>query len=493
VKYTDEQNSIIRATPELDCPLVVSAFAGTGKTATLEGYALFRPKDRMLYAAYNKAIQQEAEARMPHNVTARTTHSLAFRAYGCEYANRDMLSGNIPLWMIAKHLKSTIILANFAFETLKVFLASKDVDITPDHIPDSVVNFFYKDEKPVPALDEMATKIWESMQSLEEGTLPMVHDGYLKLYQLSGPVLNYDYILLDEAQDTTPCVWDIVSNQNCRKVLVGDPYQAIYGWRGAIDAFGLIEKSEPYYLTQSFRFGPEVAALASTLLSRHMGEDRPLRGYEELDTEILTSVPTEDRTILARGNASIFKNTVHMLGKQDKMLGYVGGTYKNYPFQVYLDTYYLLSGQKGRIKNPLIKNFPSINHMMAYAEKVESRDLQSACMIAKEYDSRVESTWNALSTRSTMTSEANICFSTGHKAKGLEFPIVEISDDFDSSIASNLEEKCEVPTQELNLLYVVITRGSRRLYIPHDLKYWIEHGSGNGFGNGALDNMLRMK
>lgn len=33
----------------------------------------------------------------------------------------------------------------------------------------------------------------------------MTHDGYLKIYQLSKPkLLNYDCILIDEAQDMSP-------------------------------------------------------------------------------------------------------------------------------------------------------------------------------------------------------------------------------------------------------------------------------------------------
>ena len=43
------------------------------------------------------------------------------------------------------------------------------------------------------------------MQDHNEKKIGMSHDGYLKLYQLSRPVLKgYDCLLIDEAQDLTP-------------------------------------------------------------------------------------------------------------------------------------------------------------------------------------------------------------------------------------------------------------------------------------------------
>ena len=49
-----------------------------------------------------------------------------------------------------------------------------------------------------------AKMIWRKAQVVHD-SLHMPHDGYLKLYQLSKPVITgYDVILVDEAQDQTP-------------------------------------------------------------------------------------------------------------------------------------------------------------------------------------------------------------------------------------------------------------------------------------------------
>lgn len=64
----------------------------------------------------------------------------------------------------------------------------------------------------------------------EEGALGMTHAGYLKLFQLSRPCLSrtYDVIMLDEAQDSNPCIASIVLRETaCARILVGDSHQVI--------------------------------------------------------------------------------------------------------------------------------------------------------------------------------------------------------------------------------------------------------------------------
>lgn len=73
-KATDEQ---VGVRDDRSDRLLVKAFAGTGKTSSLELKALATPV-KSLYVAFNKAIQREAEHRFPGHVTSRTMHSLAF-------------------------------------------------------------------------------------------------------------------------------------------------------------------------------------------------------------------------------------------------------------------------------------------------------------------------------------------------------------------------------------------------------------------------------
>ena len=66
-------------------------------------------------------------------------------------------------------------------------------------------------------------------------------------------------------------------------------------------------------------------------------------------------------------------------------------------------------------------------------------------------------------------SKAELILSTGHKSKGVEWDNVEIIDDF-LNIRQELEEKDElkIAKEELNLLYVAITRAKNSLNISKD-------------------------
>ena len=69
----------------------------------------------------------------------------------------------------------------------------------------------------------------------------MTHAGYLKLFQLARACLGrtYDVIMLDEAQDSNPCIASIVLRETgCARILVGDSHQVSFGDRAA--SWGLL-------------------------------------------------------------------------------------------------------------------------------------------------------------------------------------------------------------------------------------------------------------
>ncbi len=96
---------------------------------------------------------------------------------------------------------------------------------------------------------------------------------------------SIDHLLLDEFQDTSPEQWSVIrsiAEETCRQpgrsfFCVGDPKQAIYGWRGGEAAlFDLISEELPSIetveLNQSFRSSPvimETVNVAMRQLSKH--------------------------------------------------------------------------------------------------------------------------------------------------------------------------------------------------------------------------------
>ncbi|NIL64925.1 UvrD-helicase domain-containing protein [Salinispora arenicola] len=105
--------------------------------------------------------------------------------------------------------------------------------------------------------------------------MTFTHDVYLKLYQLSRPRIPADYVLLDEAQDLSPVMASLFHFQtHAQRIMVGDSAQAIYGFRGAIDAMRKFTADQHLTLSQSFRFGPPIAREANKWLDcsrRHCG------------------------------------------------------------------------------------------------------------------------------------------------------------------------------------------------------------------------------
>src|SRR5215813_10919368 len=63
--------------------------------------------------------------------------------------------------------------------------------------------------------------IWSRMIDHRD-RLPLGHDGYLKLWALGRPKLGYQYVLLDEAQDTNPVVLGVHGHPSAQIVYVGD-------------------------------------------------------------------------------------------------------------------------------------------------------------------------------------------------------------------------------------------------------------------------------
>src|SRR5258708_35488733 len=88
------------------------------------------------------------------------------------------------------------------------------------------------------------------------------------------PPIGADFIRFDEAQDSDGLMLSVLRLQKSTQVIyVGDPYQQICEWRGAVNAKELIKAREGA-LTESFRFGPHFAALASRVL-RLLGQHTP--------------------------------------------------------------------------------------------------------------------------------------------------------------------------------------------------------------------------
>lgn len=317
---TQEQIMALETVPNGE-DLKLNAFAGTGKTSTLVMMAEALNPKRGLYLAFNKAIAAEAQSKMPRNVTARTFHSMAYSAMPPwmreRFNDKEMHINDFckrfqlfPVTYRAavesyyksdSNTKASIMNVNEQKKissykikrltdlALNAFMASVDEHPKSSHTHSAIMADMPELRKENEAVfEKLVLLITPTIQYLwadyssPEGQLAIGnnHGVYFKYWAVTQPVINYDFVLFDEAQDADPLMLQILQKQSCQVIYVGDKHQQIYAWRGAVNALEQI-KAKELYLTKSFRFGQALADQCKPILNvlnetqRFEGTDHP--------------------------------------------------------------------------------------------------------------------------------------------------------------------------------------------------------------------------
>lgn len=465
LRLTEEQCEIVSMTPKRSERIVVQAYAGTGKTSTLLEFARAKPKEKMLYLAYNRSMAQEAKEKFApvRNVAAKTIHALAFSEIGKQYASN--LGDITPFHMRGVMEKFgrgfDFPLAAEAASLLRSYFSSKHTSLEEyaESLDEETLN-----EKAL----ELAKRAWRSSIDRHDG-LPMPHNGYLKLFHQMEKGIPYSLVLVDEAQDITECVMEIILKQKAACIFIGDTYQQIYGWNGAVDSLAKLEKTGAAvrYLTQSFRCPNPVAEMANRYL-RVAGATKPFHGNGEPPKRQRPSVPA----FLARSNALIFLESFFAVSKGRRP--YFLGGFDGYNFDIILDIANAKLGNWGKIRNRFILDyFTNYQEMLEYA-KTDQLFL-SRLNIAEQYGKKVFAMYEDIRQNAAgSVQSAGEIFSTAHKAKGAEWKSVTLGNDFLSlkstlSKMGNSSKPVTVKKEELNLLYVASTRSKATLAVPKEI------------------------
>lgn len=482
-KPTPEMEAIIKSDAH---KLKVIAFAGAGKTSTLVEYANRRSRGNGLYIAFNKDIKKEAMSRFPSNVKCMTSHGLAYAQYGLPLIDKldiplrwksvfEATNIEPPHPLIAKAY------ARLLLTTVFNFIASSDELINEEHIQLSELKLLMASEKSAQYLPSQrniviaAEVLWREMVNPYNKEIGTTHDSYLKLMQLASPQLPYDYILLDEAQDSNPALLDLITKQDCVQVLVGDPHQSIYSFRKSIDAMTSTYADAVFPLTNSFRFGPEIADFANSILALKgetnsiIGLGAPGRVYNG------ASILGEGKSAyISRSNSALFRELVNKSQINKKL--YVAGGASGARFDL-LEDLYKLKYSSERPKDALLASFHTFDEFENAVTENQEIEWVSRCKLINEMG---ESFIHKLqSIKNNMVSEpgkADQIFSTVHKFKGLQCEHVTLADDFHKNPASDNEYKSFAKPEsheEINILYVAATRATHTLNIrPNHKLYW---------------------
>lgn len=256
-----ELDTIVQAIKANQNHILINASAGSGKTYTL-AYILnngILPKDDTLVLAFNKDAAKELNNRIP-NGNISTHHAMGLKI---------ILSNKWKLNDIEKSEKwKCINVANkihgtpkdtesksLMYKSLSVYTSvSENLRCNAILKPtiEDIRNALYN---PVVINPKYLTR-FKDIDMLENNCLAYhtacngsknpwgayevnFSDMVWYPYYFDMAVPKYKYLLIDEVQDYSPLFLAVIEKflkQGTRIIAVGDTYQSIYGWRGAIKA-----------------------------------------------------------------------------------------------------------------------------------------------------------------------------------------------------------------------------------------------------------------
>jgi len=464
---TDEQALIIEAAMGTS-DISIEALAGTGKTTTLKMLASEKKNQRGTYVAFNKSIVDEAKSKFPSSVICSTAHGLAYRSVGRDYAkrlhsNQRLSFKEIAEWLeapqyrfknrIANHALDPKEVARYAQATVRNFCKSINKDFELVHV--EMPKIISVDQESASAfcafLLPYAKKIWDDIL-LYQGVMRFSHDYYLKMWQLSEPNIASDFILFDEAQDADPVMLDVINSQkNSQLIYCGDQFQAIYEWRGARNALKMVHVDKHLWLTQSFRFGPQIADEANRFL-RILNAPKLVKGLTSVKSKLEELVAPD--AVLCRTNAGVI-SAVLTEQQKGRKVAIIGRTEELVDFAKACQE--LMLGN--RTGHPELAPFPTWESVLAFILEYPDEAQEIKTMVELIQSFGVSRLMNSLN---QVVSEegANVVVSTAHRAKGREWGKVKLHGDY--------LHVDDMDFEDLRLAYVSVTRAETVL----DMTSW---------------------
>lgn len=485
-KLTDQQHEAIQSFSKASAndPMIVEARAGCGKTTMIEHGCRSHLQSRILLLCHNKTIADAAKARMPANVTAKTFSSWTWNTslvdgkrdstYGRVYGDRKDLRFSVSRFATMLRVEDHLVHA--AKATLNYFISTADPYITHYHVPKNLWIGKPKEEQ-TGFKDEVvgiARKMWRMKMDKSNKFMPVLWNDITKMVQLSKSIQYsgiWEYVIVDEAQDITACVLDLIKQTGCPAIYVGDSYQQLYAFIFTKELNSI--QGFRKYITESQRFDQLLADWANTVLALLKDKVPKIIGHGE-KTEIRYSEPQGKHTVLCRSNMGLLSESLKAIraGKTIHVMGKLMDSVKQ------LESGYFLSiGQPDKVTHPSLLGVKDWNEVEAM--KDHDSDMALLFRQVNNYGSQIPHFCEELQNAGEVAEcRADIVLSTVHKAKGREWEQVKMSNDFQKLVYfSEIERKYKVKRFEVYTTYVALTRAKKVLY-PNDIlgqcKGWLE-------------------
>jgi len=445
----------------------VRSFAGTGKTTMLRMIDSVLPPGPVIYLAFSRDVVKEMEEGQKNGTgfrtttTPRTLNSLGHRVWAKTVSSitldtkktstlfRECLEDRpkdyqTEAWDVYSEVSTAVGMA----KALGYIPEGKFTHVRPLCDQDTLVSRL--DEQPsdlvLELLDDVLTL---SIKAAYKGFIDYNDQVYMPAV-FGGTFPQYPTVLIDEEQDLNPVNHRMLDKlAKGRLIGCGDPFQSIYGFRGAVQS-GMEKLKEKFSMTEydlsvSFRCPRAIVENARWRVPHYkwIKEGGLVSQLPRLDG---SDIP-EYAAVICRNNAPLFRLAFDLIshGRSVSVAGSDIGP--------------KLIATLKRLGDDDLPRSSVLTEIDLWLESklrkgsITANDMAEAMRVFAGYG---ETLGQAISYAEYLFEQQGaIKLLTGHKSKGLEFDTVYF---LDPQLIKNDTE------QELNLRYVIQTRAKDKLY-----------------------------
>lgn len=482
--WSSEQDAIFGAVASPGSN-VVRARAGCGKTTTaieaLDRYQKKFPSHRLLFVSFANKITKEAQEKIGERGIAcdvLTYHKLGNTL--CKTLRGSRLerqrSGDRQSDILQQVLDSRI------DKKLYFYIANlidKCRNTGPNlKSPDEIMSFGFKYQVLRPDISEkdcafICNAVSKGLEWARKNySIYDVHDMIFLPNVLGLKLQIYDFIVVDECQDTSPSFLQIAKNcmkPTAKMLAIGDDKQAIYEWLGAdslaLDTIKRDMKANEFKLTATRRCPVGIARLVQGWVPDFVSACKVQANILDIRKEQVSKYAKEGSFILSRTNAPLVPIMFNLLKNKipAKIYGKDIGEklVKNCRDIIKRHSLNSISQFIEHVNRDAIERMKAIEWLKKKNEVLHDKLIDGIkeekdfliSFFEQEKDSDLEFCMNRIESLFTDDKGNFVILSSVHKIKGLES---------DSVILLGETFKKTSP-EEKNILYVAITRSKREL------------------------------
>ena len=476
MKWSTFQSDIFNFVSNGDGNAIVEAVAGSGKTTTIvEAMSRIPPTHNSIFLAFNKAIATELKSR---GVNGRTFHSLGCSAT-MKALGSNQIAGDKTRKLAYEHFEEEDAFLYSVFLSRLVGLG-KQIGIGA-LVEDDPLAWWDIIEHHDLELDKdgadmhRAVELASQLLTLSNESNVIDFDDMLYLPVLMDLALpKFAFIFVDEGQDTNAIQRELlrkIMGRNSRLVVVGDPAQAIYGFRGAdSNSLNCIAKEfncVRFPLSVSYRCGTKIVNHARKWVDHIQPADAAPEGAViNLNYDWDVDTFAKDDLIVCRTTKPLISLAFRMLRQRipaTVMGREIGqGLVKLIKKFNAKDLAELSEKCQVWADKEIAKSVANMNEGKAAAISDKNASIQILIDDVEMEGGNVQSLINVIEDLFT-PSRDSVTLATIHKAKGLEAETVYWLNS--SQCPSRWARKGWQKQQEFNLCYVATTRARTGLFL----------------------------